>query len=102
MFFKICYTPTTTLISCVLQSLSIDSINPHVLELLNMALELNTYLKPPAKERNALGGAMGMLIAKYDRINAEEKTAKGKARERGPDVPIDVGEGEGVDEMAIG
>ncbi|KAF8240713.1 TPR-like protein [Tricholoma matsutake] len=84
------------------ESLSIDSINPHVLELLNMALELNTYLKPPAKERNALGGAMGMLIAKYDRINAEEKTAKGKARERGPDVPIDVGEGEGVDEMAIG
>jgi anaphase-promoting complex subunit 6 len=64
-----------------------------------MALELNTYLKPPAKEPGALGGAMGKLMAKYDRIRAEEKAAKGKERERvGPDVPTDVG----ADEMSVG
>ena len=83
------------------QSLSIDSINPHVLELLNMALELNTYLKPPAKEPGALGGAMGLLMAKYDRLRTEDKAAKGKERERvSADVPTHVGEV--VDKMNVG
>jgi len=75
-----------------------------VLELLNMALELNIYLKPPVKEPGAFGGAMGMLMAKYDRIRGEERAAaaaKGKERETvGPDVPIDVGNS--VDEMSVG
>jgi anaphase-promoting complex subunit 6 len=68
-----------------------------------MALELNTYVKSPAKDPGALGGAMGMLMAKYDRIREQEKAAKGKERARvGLDVPTDVGEGEGVDEMSVG
>ena len=66
-----------------------------------MALELNTYLKPPAKEPGALSDAMDLLMAKYHRLQAEDKAAKGKERQRvGPDVPTDVGEV--VDEMNVG
>jgi hypothetical protein len=65
-----------------------------------MALELNTYLKPPAKDIDAVRGVLLMML---DRIKSEDKGAKGKERERpGPDVPTDVGEGEGADEMSVG
>jgi hypothetical protein len=67
-----------------------------------MALELNTYLKPPAKDIEVIRGVMLMLL---ERIRAEDRAAKGKERERervGPDVPVDVGEGEGADEMSVG
>lgn len=68
-----------------------------------MALEMNTYMKPPVHLMGTWGGAMALLMAKYDRVKAEEKAAKGKERERlGPDVPTDVREGEGVDVMNVG
>ncbi|RDB26326.1 Anaphase-promoting complex subunit cut9 [Hypsizygus marmoreus] len=81
------------------EALSIDPINPHVLELLNMALESNLYLKLPAVEGLEVNRTIKILKEKYARLRESDKL-KGKGVPR--DVPSDVGDGDGTDEMNLG
>ena len=70
-----------------------------MLELLNMALELNSYLKVPSSEQGEFGRTMRSLMEKYARVRGEK--SKGKERERA-DVPTDAVDADGMDEMSVG
>ncbi|KAH0585019.1 hypothetical protein H2248_008288 [Termitomyces sp. 'cryptogamus'] len=79
------------------EALSIDPINPHVLELLNMALEANIIRVPTILDSAEINKTMKVLKEKYRRLKEPEHKGKDKAPR---DVPSDVGP-EG-DEMNIG
>jgi anaphase-promoting complex subunit 6 len=82
------------------QALSIDPINPHVLELLNMALEANIMRNPPPIDETEASKTIRTLKEKYMRFRDSE-SAKGK--DKAPrDVPSDVGDADGGDEMNLG
>ncbi|KAG6882333.1 hypothetical protein C0992_012033, partial [Termitomyces sp. T32_za158] len=77
-------------------ALSIDPINPHVLELLNMALEAD-IIKIPKIMDSTYNKTMKSLKEKYRRLKEPEH----KGKDRAPrDVPSDVG-ADG-DEMNLG
>ncbi|KAF5382153.1 hypothetical protein D9615_004247 [Tricholomella constricta] len=80
------------------EALSIDPINPHVLELLNMALEANIIRNPPVMGGEEVQKTIRMLKNKYLRVRESDK-GKDKAPR---DVPSGVGEAEGVNEMSMG
>ncbi|KAF8072071.1 hypothetical protein FPV67DRAFT_1483779 [Lyophyllum atratum] len=81
------------------EALSIDPINPHVLELLNMALEANIMRSPPPIDELEVTKTIKILKEKYIRL----KESEAKARDKAPrDVPLDVGDADGGDEMNLG
>ncbi|KAG6915872.1 hypothetical protein DXG01_009480 [Tephrocybe rancida] len=79
------------------EALSVDPINPHVLELLNMALEANIIRPPSTMETLEVHKTMAVLREKYNRVRESEQKGKDQAPR---DVPWDV-EVEG-DEMNLG
>ncbi|KAG6864048.1 hypothetical protein C0993_009539 [Termitomyces sp. T159_Od127] len=79
------------------EALSIDPINPHVLELLNMALEASIIKVPVILENTEFNKTMVSLKEKYRRLKEPEHKGKDKAPR---DVPSDVGPD--GDEMNLG
>ena len=78
------------------QALSIDPINPHILDLLNIALESGTVTGPGGKVVDAeFKKTIRLLKGKYGRV----KEGKGKERER---EGKHADEEKGADEMSIG
>ncbi|GLB40557.1 putative anaphase-promoting complex, cyclosome, subunit 3 [Lyophyllum shimeji] len=77
------------------EALSIDPINPHILELLNMALEQNIMGGPSPIDPNEMNKTMKILKEKYARLHDS------KVKDKAPrDVRSDVGDA--GDEMNLG
>ncbi|KAG6828887.1 hypothetical protein H0H92_006444 [Tricholoma furcatifolium] len=77
------------------EALSIDPINPLILELLNMALEANSIKGPGTLDNTEMNKTMKILREKYNRAKEAERKGKDKAPR---DVPLDVGDS---DEMSL-
>ncbi|KAG5651827.1 hypothetical protein H0H81_007259 [Sphagnurus paluster] len=63
------------------EALSIDAINPHILELLNMALEAKIFRNPPPMSGDEVNKMIKILKEKYSRLR-EGEGSKGKDKGR--------------------